>query len=304
MAGINLRGRNEFACSVFDARQVALALGGEVVGRDSVLAAGPGHSREDRSLSVKIDPGAPDSLLIHSFADDDWRRCRDHVFAALEMSVRRPSLSVARRARTDKSRPTSEQALRLWHEAGDARGTLAQRYLGSRKLALPPRSEDVLRFHPSCPFGEKRLPCLVALYRDIATNEPKAIHRTALSSDARKIDRKVLGPKSGCSIKLSADEDVTSGLTIAEGIETALAGMALSFCPAWALGDAHELANFPPLSGIECLTVLVDNDESGRGQASAVECSGRWTGAGREVFRVLPDRCGDDINDIVQRTVA
>jgi putative DNA primase/helicase len=140
---------------------------------------------------------------------------------------------------------------------------------------------------------------MVALYRDIKTNEPKAIHRTALTPGGEKIDRKALGPKGGCAIKLSPDEDVTEGLTIAEGIETALAGMALNFRPAWALGTAGEVAKFPVLSGIECLTILVDNDASGTGQTSALECSRRWTSMGREVFRVVPTATGTDIADVV-----
>jgi putative DNA primase/helicase len=69
--------------------------------------------------------------------------------------------------------------LQLWSEAVSARGTLGEQYLKSRQLALPDQHEEVLRFHPSCPFGKGlRLPCMVALYRDITTNEPKAIHRT------------------------------------------------------------------------------------------------------------------------------
>jgi putative DNA primase/helicase len=126
----------------------------------------------------------------------------------------------------------------------------------------------------------------------------------SLSQTGDKIGRMALGPKTGAAIKLSADEDVTMGLTIGEGLETVLSAMQLGFSPAWALGDASNVRNFPVLSGLESLTIIVDNDESGTGQRAAFECSSRWTSAGREVFRVIPDRCGEDINDIVQRTVA
>ena len=174
--------------------------------------------------------------------------------------------------------------MRIWKQTVALAGTLAERtYLSNRKLKLPSYVEDV-RFHPSCPFGKERLPCMVALYRDIVSNEPRAIHRTALMSDGHKIDRKALGPKGGCAIKLTPDAEVSTGLTIAEGIETALAGMALAFCPAWALGDAGSIERFPVLSGIECLTILADNDPTG--QNAAIECSSRWTAEGREVFRV------------------
>jgi RecA-family ATPase len=61
-----------------DARSIARALNGEVfAGR--VLAPGPGHSAKDRSLSVKVDPDAPDGFLVTSFAGDDPIVCKDHV---------------------------------------------------------------------------------------------------------------------------------------------------------------------------------------------------------------------------------
>src|SRR5262249_52760004 len=114
-------------------------------------------------------------------------------------------------------------------------------------------------------------------------------HRTALTSDGRKIGRRALGPKRGAAIKLNADGVVTR-LTIGEGIETVLAGMAEGFFPCWSLSDASELVRFPILPGIKTLTILVDNDENGRGQNAAIECSRRWTEAGREVFRVVPNK--------------
>jgi hypothetical protein len=265
---------------MMDVTMIAATMGGDVTGRDSCLVPGPGHSKADRSLSIKIDPTDPLGFKANSFAGDDWRACRDHIAAALGLSGL-------------NSGGTSGVPLQLWSETIAAPGTLAEKYLKSRHLSLPDRHEGVLRFHPNCPFGKgTRYPCMVALYRDIKTNEPKAVHRTALTPDGKKIDRKALGPKAGCAIKLSADEDVAEGLTIGEGIETALAGMMLNFRPAWALGDAGALARFPVLSGIECLTILVDNDASGTGQTSAIECSRRWTCMGCEVFRSFQRRPG------------
>src|SRR5215470_16903394 len=58
--------------------ELAKALGGEI-SKDSVLCPGPGHSAEDRSLSVKIDDAAPYGLLVHSFSDDDWKICLNYV---------------------------------------------------------------------------------------------------------------------------------------------------------------------------------------------------------------------------------
>jgi putative DNA primase/helicase len=198
------------------------------------------------------------------------------------------------------------RALELWNEGLPIVETIAVQYLAMRGIAEPAAIQgEVLRFHPSCPYGEKaRHPCMLALLRDIRTDEPRAIHRTALTSAGDKIGRMTLGPKTGAAIKLSADEDVTMGLAVGEGVETVLSAMQMGFTPAWALGDAGNVRAFPVLSGIECLTIIVDNDEGGTGQRAALECSMRWTGAGREVFRVIPDRRGDDMNNVVQRTDA
>ncbi|MFC3321313.1 hypothetical protein [Mesorhizobium cantuariense] len=61
------------------ATAVAKALGGTVIGPHRIVAPGPGHSRADRSMSVLLDSNAADGFLVNSFADDDWRICRDHV---------------------------------------------------------------------------------------------------------------------------------------------------------------------------------------------------------------------------------
>jgi putative DNA primase/helicase len=197
-------------------------------------------------------------------------------------------------------------AYELWHEAVTIAGTVAARYLATRGiLPLVDNSDGtVLRFHPSCPYGLTRHPCLVALMRDLRTNEPCAIQRTALTQTGGKIGRMTLGPKMDAAVKLSSDEHVTTGLAVGEGLETVLSAMRLGFSPAWALGDAGNVRRFPVLSGVECLTLIVDNDESGTGQRAALECSRRWTDDGREVFRIIPDRCGDDMNDLIRRKLS
>jgi hypothetical protein len=195
------------------------------------------------------------------------------------------------------------RALRLWDEASPIAGTLAEQYLRRRGLE-PPEDDEALRYYGVCPFGDSRYSCLLALYRDIHTNEPKAISRTALGPGGIQIGRKMLGPVGGCAIKMDGDENVELGMTIGEGIETTLAGRQLGFRPAWALGSAGAIAKFPVLAGIEALTIVVDNDvpdKNGRqaGQEAALACSERWTAAGKEVHRVVPRRPGTDMADLV-----
>jgi putative DNA primase/helicase len=194
-----------------------------------------------------------------------------------------------------------QRALAFARAAGPIEDTLAWRYLTqTRGLEVPEgMSGRVLFFHPASAFGDEVHPCLIGLYRDIITNDPRAIHRTALDENAQKIGRKALGSVRGAVIKLTPDVDVSYGLTIGEGLETTLAAMQLGFKPAWAVGDANGIAGFPVLAGIDALTIAVDHDASGTGQRAADVCEARWLAAGREVIRVMGSAKGDDIADVV-----
>lgn len=283
--------------------EIARALGGEVQGAH-VLCPGPGHSKHDRSLSILIDPNAPDGFLIHSFAGDDWKLCRVYVLAGLGLKHARPeSQKVSRStsgglrqslASADKSR--TDYALQLWRETQPIAGTLAERYLTSRGIILPADIDHVIRFHPDCPFGKgRRHPSMMALFSHIHTDAPCGIHRTALTPDCKKIDRKWLGECRDAAIKLSPDSDVSMGLGIAEGIETALSVMQAGWQPVWALGNAGAISRFPVLSGVDCLTVFADHDPPGIEAASA--CAERWQAAGREVRITYPQSSHSDFND-------
>jgi Toprim domain len=205
----------------------------------------------------------------------------------------------------DDAMDGTRRALNLWHEAGPIAGTIAERYPASRGIfeLAPGVDGEALRFHPRCPWRNDagdivRVPALIGLFRDIHTDAPRAIHRRALTIDGQKIGKpKALGPKSGAAIKLGPE--VTHHLTIGEGLETTLSGMALGYMPAWAIGDVGELSAFPVLAGVESLTILVDNDKSGTGQAAALACSAQWTAGGREVFRLVPQQTGADVNDLL-----
>jgi hypothetical protein len=168
---------------------------------------------------------------------------------------------------------------------------------------LLPDVHGVLRFHPNCPFGQgQRHPCIVALWTDALTAEPRAIHRTALKSDGTKLGRMSLGPTASCVIRLWKDEAVSSGLIIGEGIETVLAAARIEhrgtlLQPAWATGSAGNLASFSVCAGVEALTILCDNDKTGIGQTAACECARRWLEAHREVIVLVPHGEGKDFND-------
>jgi putative DNA primase/helicase len=135
---------------------------------------------------------------------------------------------------------------------------------------------------------------------DVKTALPTgAISRTYIGPDGKKVGKaKTLGRPLGI-VRLSPDDEVLEGLHLAEGLETALTGMSnFGLRPMWSTGSASAIAAFPVLDGIECLTLLAENDDASR---RAVETfAARWHAAGREVIINEP-LGGKDLNDALRR---
>jgi DNA polymerase I-like protein with 3'-5' exonuclease and polymerase domains len=198
-----------------------------------------------------------------------------------------------------------KSALRLWQSAKPISGTLAERYLiETRKLDLAgiPALDDVLRFHPRCVFDDVKHPCLIALFRDVATDEPAGIHRIALTADAQKIARMMLGPwPHSRAIKLRA---TGTELLVGEGIETTLAGMtvlAQTECALWAMGSANAIGQLPLVPDMTTLRILVDHDDNAIGISNARLCATRWCRGGRRHVHLLRTEQSDsDFNDLIK----
>jgi hypothetical protein len=299
-------------------RAVARALGGDVVGRDAVIAPGPGHSRKDRSLSVRLVNG---DFVVHSHAGDDWQTCKDYVRERLgwpswqpgDGRDRRVALSRVesfdravidaeseRRERTEDDLKRIAHAAAIWNNGADPRGTPAEKYVTARKLVL---SDDlagvVLRFNPRTPWRNEntgqtdRIPCLIAAFRSIDDDSITGIHRIRLDQPERwpKADRRMLGIVHRAAVKLDPRGSI---LHIGEGVETCMAAHQLGYAPAWALGSVGMISKFPLIDGVELLRVL---GETGEASAGAIKIVGRrYHAAGRKIEIVMPD-VGSDLND-------
>jgi putative DNA primase/helicase len=165
---------------------------------------------------------------------------------------------------------------------------------------LPDDAEnEAIRFHPACPFRYERFPAMVCLVRNIVTNEPQGIHRTALMPDGTAVKRNgktfrmSLGPIGGGAIKLDPDEDVEQGLCIGEGVETCLGGRQMGLRPVWSAVSTGGVASFPVLPGIDGLHIFKENDPQGQSARAVETCARRWYEAGHEVIIVTPDTAKD-----------
>jgi hypothetical protein len=301
-------------------KSLRAVLGGEIVGRQ-LTCPGPGHSPRDRSLSVRLDPGAPDGFVVFSHAGDDFRNCRDYVRQRLGMPQWQPGDGRDRRVlledlrafdiaavdreaghqpHSDDDRIRIMRAVRIWDEGRTPRGTLAEKYLnGQRMLDLPDSlCDEVLRFHPQCPWRDENVgdtifvPALIAAFTSIDGHEIIGIHRIALNPDGTKRDRRMLGIARRAAIKLDPPGDT---LVIGEGVETAMAARELGFSPVWALGSVGQISSFPVIDGVKTLTIL---GETGKASADAVEsCAPRWHAARRRVRVITPNDGCSDLND-------
>jgi putative DNA primase/helicase len=290
-----------------DLRSAAQVLGGDIVGAQ-ILFAPPGHSRQDRSASLRFDPKAPGGFVIHSFAGDDPLSIRDYVKERLGLaSGRQARLALCPAAPVANPDDTTRtaQTLIIWDEARDPRGSPVEAYLHRTGLVLPDEAAgEAIRFHPACPFAGERTPAMICLVRDVVTNKPKALHRTALTHDGHKAkingkDRMALGPIAGGVVKLTPDENVTLCLGIGEGIESALSLRNLpefGCSPVWSLISAGGVDTFPVLPGIESLWFAVDHDETGIRAARST--ARRWRTAGAETYLITPTVPHTDLNDL------
>ena len=73
----------------------------------------------------------------------------------------------------------------------------------------------------------------------------------------------MLGAALGAVVRLSADDEVTLGIGICEGIEDGLAILNSGWQPVWACLSTSGITAFPLLDGIEALTIFCDRDGPG-----------------------------------------
>jgi len=201
-------------------------------------------------------------------------------------------------ARAEKRR----RALQIWDECEPIKSDgLAVVYLRARGLELPPDPDAVLRWHWRCPFGPgQRLPCMVAPFRHVLTDQITGIHRTHIvSARGGEADRMALGDLIGSAVKLWPLGDGES-LAVGEGVENVLSAIELGEAepPAWAMTVANNLARLPVIPQVRRLTIVADNDPSRTGEQAARELRRRW--AGRDVVIKMPTEHGD-FNDLLRR---
>lgn len=229
------------------ARNITARLGGEWRG-DHGAVPGPGHSKADRSVTVR-DNASGDDIVVHSFAGDDWKAIKD-TWRREGVLSDRPDPAPNRRASGAGLTPTSSSAGKVVasfdYRAGD--GSIAFRINriepgrnGRRKdfavthpagpgrwakglngfAALPYRLPQLAAADPELPVfiveGEKKVDALAALGL-VATCNPFG---------AGKWPQDFAAHLAGRHVVILPDND-TPGRSHADDVARKLAGAALS----------------------------------------------------------------------------
>lgn len=237
----------------------------------------------------------------------------------IDHEARKAEIVKAEKADHEAKKAKFLAARSLWLESLPLKGSIAEQYLMARMggATLP---DDVyragqLRFHPApfmarCPAfaGDAPIPnsagALLARMVNPVTGEAFGIHRTFLTADGQKIDRRMLG--SPGIVKLcdpENDGEALQGLAIGEGLESSLAVLVrYKWKPTWAALTAGQMRGFPLLDNVETLALFSDNDVEKKGKRAgndaARECGLRWQEAGREVLIITPPAEGTDFADL------
>jgi hypothetical protein len=221
-----------------DLQALARALGG-VVNGGQVLAPGPGHGATDRSLSIKLDSGAPDGFLVHSFAADDAILCRDYVREKIGLPVFKPNghgrrasdaaiIAAVMEAAADRSRNDKPKGgIVTNYDYTDADGKLLY---------------QVLRYEP----------------KDFRQRRPDGNGGWTWKLDERRVLYR--------SPELSQFPDAT--VFICEGEKDADRVASLGHCATTVAGGKWTDECVKALAGRDCF-ILQDNDDAGRTKALA-----------------------------------
>jgi hypothetical protein len=253
---------------------IVRALGGELYdgGRRAVVP-GVGHSPGDRSVSLLLQHGR---VVAHSFAGDDWRDILDELRArGLVYARNRVAGAGADGAPAVLSlRERRAAAARLWEDAREVRGTLAERH--ARARAVRRGLSDDLRFHPCVPSavymdGGVRRPALLAAIREPA-GALVGVEVAYLAPDGAAarlaVPRKTVGSRPpGSAVRL---DPVGPTLLVGEGVFTCLSASEALGLPAWALLAVGNLRAWTPPVGVQRVVIAADRGAPGESGATVL----------------------------------
>jgi hypothetical protein len=212
------------------------------------------------------------------------------------------------------------RAVNAWRNANPAAGSLAERYLQSRGITLPPPAS--IRFLPRQRNWSDggTYPAMISLVQRVPGDEDHAAlefgaslmdagaHFTFLqgggpdapmvkaATDASKL---TLGQLRHGGVWLTPIEKISEQLAVAEGIETALSVVQITNLPTVAALSAAGMRSLRWPPQVRRLWIAADNDQAGLKAAEAL--LERALRAGLHMDIKIPAEGKNDFNDLLRR---
>jgi putative DNA primase/helicase len=259
-----------------------------------------GKGRGDKNPSLSIAESSDGSLLLHCKAGCDSRA----IFSTLRARGLLDEGPGRRDQRVKPQRPIAyfptdpvepdPRAIELWRSAVLAKGTLAEKYLRHRgiALAIPP----TLRFIPAVEYVTRvSFPAMVAAVqaadRRVIAVQVIFLHPNGTRKAHVASPRKTFGTLGAGGIRLGP---AGPALGLAEGTETALSAMELFGGVVWSTLGAQRLGSIRLPQEVDKVIIYPDRDETGSAAARKAVEAYRLT---RHVECKFPSEGCNDFND-------
>jgi hypothetical protein len=187
------------------------------------------------------------------------------------------------------------EAIALWGSAGRAGGTIVERYLRARGIAieLPPSlrcggGHYLDRYQPPAMVAAVQAPDRRTIAMQTTLIDPRGDRKAQV-----RLPRKTTGALGAGAVRLGPAGDV---LGLAEGVETALSAMQITGVPVWACLGSFRMCRVAVPDAVRELHLFGDNDDPGR---DAVERAAHAHRHRRVVIHFPPDQF-PDWNDAVR----
>ena len=255
--------------------KIVQKLGGDVYqGGKRALIPGPGHSRNDRSISLML--GTEGKVRIYPFSDHDWREVMewlkrenlvgpDHTL--LDRGLRRTSY-----APVQPHRERIAAAHRIWEEGRAVQQSLSSQWLKVRRKIGRAIDSSAFRHGPAVPIKAYDQNCRFLqpafLAKVVMPNgEHVGTEITYLEAGGRKasslrVPRKLIGCKPpGAAVVIDPVDDE---MVVAEGVPSALSASEHFDLPCYALLGVRSFPQWRPPKGVRRVVIAAEPDPSGR----------------------------------------
>lgn len=287
-------------------------IGGDLYSPFRAIVPGPGHSPEDRSVSLMVDRDG--RLVVRSFGRSTWQEVFDDLrrrgFIDEHKRLTGVGSGLGYHGASAHDPVTAAAKLRaaadIWRGGGPIADTPSERHFRVRRVERPLPGADLVRHCAAAPLraydpdDSRTHPALVVSISgpdgDLTAVEVTYLDRDGAKARRLKLQRKIVGVlPEGSSVRIDAPAEE---MLVGEGLFTTLAASHRFDLPAEAALSTSRLVTWRPREGVRSVLVAGDNGRGGRRAARLlVE---RLRDIGLRARAEFPPRAFGDFDDLAQ----